>query len=127
MPYVKLLPTAQMPTHATPQSIGLDLYILTNVIIPLHDKILINTGIAFKIPMGYYGCIASCSGLAPHHHIHVGAGVIDLDYTSTIQVLLLNFGNQNHIVEADNRIAQLILEKITYPVLCEIPTLPNTE
>ena len=47
-----------------------------------------------------------------HHHIHVGAGVIDPDYIGPIQVLLLNFGNQNHVVEEDNRIAQLILEKI---------------
>ena len=77
--------------------------------------------------MGYYGHIASQSGLALHHHIHVGAGVIDPDYTSPIQVLLLNFGNQNHIIEANNRIAQLILEKIAYPVLCKILTLPNME
>ena len=59
LPYVKLLPMAQTPTCAMPQSIGLDLYSLTNVIIPLHDKILKNTGIAFKIPMVYYGRIAS--------------------------------------------------------------------
>ena len=55
LPYIKMLPTAHMPTHATPQSIGLDLYSLVSVIIPAHDKVLINTGVAFKIPMGYYG------------------------------------------------------------------------
>ena len=65
--------------------------------------------------------------MALHHHVHVGAGVIDPDYISPVQVLLLNFGNQNHVVEVDNRIAQLILEKIAYPILCEIPSLLNTE
>ena len=50
-----MLPTACMPACATPQSIGLDLYSPASVIILAHDKILINTGVAFKIPMGYYG------------------------------------------------------------------------
>ena len=43
LPCMKLLPTACMPTHATPKSVGLD------------DKVLIDMGIAFQIPMGYYG------------------------------------------------------------------------
>ena len=61
------------------------------MLIPAHDKILIDTGIAFQIPMGYYGQIASRSGLAICHHIHVGAGVVDPDYTGSVHVLLINF------------------------------------
>ena len=55
MPYIKMLPTVHTPTCATPQSISLDLYSPVSVIIPAHDKVLINTGVAFKIPMDYYG------------------------------------------------------------------------
>ena len=44
--------------EATPKSIGLDLYSPTSVLVPTHNKVLINTGIAFQIPMGYYGQIA---------------------------------------------------------------------
>ena len=57
-------------------------------------KILVDLGIALQIPMGYYGRIASRSGLAIHHHIHVGAGVIDPDYIGSIHVLLMNFSSQ---------------------------------
>ena len=57
-PYMKLLPTACTPTHAMPKSIGLDLYSPTSVLVTAHDKVLINMGIAFQIPMGYYGQIA---------------------------------------------------------------------
>ena len=74
LPYMKLLPTACVPTHAILKSIGLDLYSPTSVLVPAHNKVLINMGIAFQIPMGYYGQIAPRSGLALHHHIHVGAG-----------------------------------------------------
>ena len=84
-------------------------------------------GIAFQIPMGYYGQIAPRSGLALHHHIHVGARVVDPDYTGHVQVLLLNFSPQNHAIEVNHHIAQLILEKIAYPVLCEVPQIPTTE
>ena len=115
LPYVKLLPTACTPTCAMQKSIGLDLYSPTSVLVPAHNKVLINMEIAFQIPMGYYGQIAPRSGLALHHHIQVGAGVADPNYTGPVQVLLLNFGHQNHTIEVNNCIAQLILERVALP------------
>ena len=84
-------------------------------------------GIAFQIPMGYYGQIAPRSVLAIHHHIHVGAGMVDPDYTGSVHVLLLNLSSQNHAIKVDQCIAQLILEKVAYPILCEVPQLLPTE
>ena len=127
LPYMKLLPTACMLTCATPKSVGLDLYSPTNVLIPAHDEVLVNMGIALQIPMGYYGRIAPRPGLAIHHHIHVGAGVVDSDYTGPVQVLLLNLSSQNHFIEVNHCIAQLILEKVAYPILCEVPQMLLTE
>ena len=127
LPCMKLLLTACMPTCATPKSVGLDLYSPISVLIPAHSKILIDTGIAFLIPMGYYGQISPRSGLAIHHHIHVGAGVVDPDYTGSVHVLLLNLSSQDHVIEKNHHIAQMILEKIAYPVLCEVPQMLPTE
>ena len=127
LPCLKLLPTVCMPTHAISKSVGLDLYSPTNVLIPAHNKILVDLGIAFQIPMGYYGRIASRSGLAIHHHIHVGAGVIDPDYTGSVHVLLMNFSSQDHVIEKNHHIAQMILEKVAYPVICEVSQMLPTE
>ena len=127
LPYMKVLPAACILTCAMPKSIGLDLYSPTSVLVPAHDKVFINMGITFQIPMGYYGRIAPRSGLALHHHIHVGAGVVDPDYTGPVQLLFLNFSPQNHTIEVNHHIAQLILEKIAYPILCEVPQIPPTE
>ena len=69
------------------------------MLIPAHDKVLVDVGVAFQIPMGYYGRIASRSGLATHHHVHVGAGVVDPDYTGSVHVLLMNFSSQDHVIE----------------------------
>ena len=87
---------------------------------PAHDKILVDVGVAFQIPMGYYGRIASRLGLAIHHHIHVGAGVVDPDYTGSVHVLLMNFSSQDHVIEKNHQIAQMILEKVAYLVICEV-------
>ena len=127
LPCLKVLPTVCMPTQATSMSVGLDLYSPTNVLIPAHDKVLVDVGVAFQIPMGYYGWIASRSGLAIHHHIHVGAGVVDPDYTGSIHVLLMNFSSQDHVIEKNHRIAWMILEKVAYPVICEVSQMLSTE
>ena len=111
LPCVKLLLTTCMTTHATSKSVGLDLYSPTNVLIPAHDKILVDMGIAFQIPKGYYGWIASRSGLAIHHHICVGAGVVDPDYTGSVHVLLMNLGSQGHVIEKIHCIAHVKKKK----------------
>ena len=125
--FLKTLLTACVLTHATAKSIGLDLYSPVSVVVLPHGKILVDKGIAFQIPLGYYGHIAPCSGLALHHHIHIGAGVIDPNYTGAVQVLLLNFGSKSQVIEGNNHIAQIFLEKVAYPILCEVPQLAPTE
>ena len=127
LPCLKILPTACMPNRATLKSVGLDLYSPMNVLIPAHDKVLVDVGVALQIRMGYYGRIASRSGLAIHHHIHVGAGVVDPDYTGSIHVLLMKFSSQDHVIEKNHWIAQMILEKVAYPVICEVSQMLPTE
>ena len=121
LPCLKTLLTACMPTQATTRSVGLDLYSPIKVLIPAHDKVLVDVGVASQIPMGYYGWIASRSGLA------IGAGVVDPDYNGSIHMLLMNFSSQDHVIEKNHQIAQMILEKVAYPVICEVPQMLPTE
>ena len=125
--FFRTLPTTHVLTHATTKSIGLDSYNPVSVVVLPHSKILVDTGIAFQIPLGYYGHIAPHSGLVLHHHIHIGTGVIDPNYTGSVQVLLLNFGSKSQAIEGNTRTAQIILEKVAYPILCEVPQLAPTE
>ena len=50
LPCLKTLPTVCMPTRATSKSVGLDMYSPTKVLIPAHDKVLVDMGVAFQIP-----------------------------------------------------------------------------
>ena len=126
LPFVKMSSTAVTPTRATQQSVGLDFYSPANYIIPPYGQLLIPTQIKLGIPLGYYVRLASKSGLAILHHLHVGAGVIDPDYTGEIKVLLMNTAPHAHYVIRGDPIAQLILEKVSILVLKLVKELSPT-
>ena len=109
------------PTRATEGSAGLDFYSPADYIIPPHGQLLVPTQIKLQIPLGYYGRLASKSGLAI---LHVGAEVIDPDYMEEIMVSLINTASHVHNIAKGAPIAQLILEKISIPILKEVKELP---
>ena len=126
LPFVKMSANVGTPTRATEGSVGLDFYSPADYIIPPHRQLLIPTQIKVQIPLGYYGRLASKSGLAILHQLHVGAGVIDPDYTGEIMVLMINASSCVCSIKTGDPIAQLILEKMSIPILKEIKTLPPT-
>ena len=126
LPFIKMSPDAVTPMRATEGSVGLDFYSPANYIIPPHSHLLIPTQIKLRIPLGHYGRLASKSGLAILHKLHVGAGVIDPDYMGEIMVLLINTASHVHPINKGDPIAQLILEKVSIPILKEVTELPPT-
>ena len=124
--FVKMSSEAVTPTRATEKLVGLDFYSPADYIIPPHSQLLIPTQIKLRIPLGHYGRLASKSGLAILHHLHVSAGVIDPDYTGEIKVLLTNTARCAHSIVRGDPIAQLILEKVSLPILKRVKELPPT-
>ena len=125
--FVKMSPRAVVPTKATKYSIGLDLHSPDNYLIRPQKQVLIPTQIKLGIPPGYYGRIASKSHIAIQNQVHIGAGVIDPDYTGEIKVLLINNSKHYYQVKEGEPIAQLILEKVSMPILKQIKELLTTE
>ena len=126
LPFVKMSADAKIPTRATEESAGLDLYSPADYIIPPHGQLLVLTQIKLRVPLGYYGRLASKSSLAILHQLHVGVGVIDPDYMGEIMVLLINAASRVHNLAKGAPIAQLILEKISTPLLKEVDELLPT-
>ena len=50
----------------------------------------------------------------------IAAGVIDQDYRGNVGVILFNHSDKDFIVSKGDRIAQLICQKIAYPVIEEV-------
>ncbi|WIF29969.1 dUTPase [Orf virus] len=124
---VRLSQNATIPARGSSGAAGLDLCSAQDCVIPPHCSRVVFTDLLIKPPSGCYGRIAPRSGLAVKHFIDVGAGVIDEDYRGNVGVVLFNFGNSDFEVKKGDRIAQLICERISCPVVQEVNCLDNTD
>ena len=122
----RLCTHAILPRRATDGSAGYDLFSCDPVTIEPGDLACVPTGIAIKVPFGTYGRIAPRSGITVKHNVHVGAGVIDADYTGEIRVVLCNNGKNPVTFQAFDRVAQLILEQIVISEVREVAELGET-
>jgi dUTP diphosphatase len=116
---VKLLSdSAQCPKAGSEGAAGMDLYADKELTIDPNGKALVPLNISIKVPWGYYGRIAPRSSLAYKHHIDVGAGVVDSDYMGPVGVVLFNLSPDTPFkVNVGDRVAQLILERISVPTI----------
>ena len=116
-----------MPTKGSAKAAGHDLYASERTEIPAGGQVMIGSGIAIQLPHNTYGRIAPGSGLAvKYYRLATNASVIDSDYRGEVKVVLVNQGNQPDRVEQGDRIAQLIIEKITNKELQEVAELDDT-
>ena len=122
----RLCTHAILPRRATSGSAGYDLFCIDTVSILPGELVCVSTGISVKVPDGTYGRIAPRSGITVKHNVHVGAGVIDSDYTGEIKVVLCNNGKQVVQFKAFDRVAQLVLEKIEIAEVIEVTELNAT-
>jgi len=119
--------TAKLPVRATSTDAGLDLFSTETVQLQSLERKLISTGVSMAIPVGLYGRIADRSGNAYKLGVHVMAGVIDSGYRGEIKVLLVNLSNTTVTLEAQSKIAQLILTKIEYLTPVSVESLDETD
>ena len=101
------------PTRSSAFAAGYDTYAAKSAVVPPWGKALIDTDISIAVPAGTYARVAPRSGLASKYSIHTGAGVIDADYRGPVKVLLFNLSGTEFKVEAGDRIAQLIVERVS--------------
>jgi len=123
----KLKKDAFSPYQGSPGAAGYDLKAIKDGEIPVQSRGVVDTGISFQIPEGYYGRIAPRSGLSVKKSIDVGAGVVDSDYTGEIKVVLINGGTEPFVYKRGDRIAQIIITSIQTCPLLEVDSLEQTK
>ena len=87
----------------------------------------IDTGVHIELPRGYYGKVESRSGLNVNHDIVSCGGVIDEGYTGSIVVKLYNLGNEAHIFDPGDKVAQLVIQPYIAPEIEYVETLTETD
>ena len=108
----KLSEKAVIPTYGSPYSAGADLYsAMDEITIAPGETVLVKTGLALELPIGYAGLIYARSGLASKRGLAPAnkVGVVDCDYRGEVMVALHNHSNIPQTVAAGERIAQLVI------------------
>jgi len=93
---------------------GLDLHAAEDVVIKSGEYELIKTGLKIAVPEGYAGFVYPRSGLALKHGITVlnADGVIDSGYRGEVGVILINHSPEDFKINFNDRIAQLIIQRV---------------
>lgn len=121
----------QLPAYATTQSAGMDLRANIDGEIVLHpmERRLIPTGLHIALPEGYEAQVRPRSGLALKHGITVlnTPGTIDADYRGEVMVLLINFSNEDFVINDGERIAQMVIARHERGEFIEVDELDETE
>lgn len=122
---VRLHTDAFLPERKSVHAAGYDLHWCASMESEMKSKVLgpwsvvtMATGLAMSIPEGHYGRIAPRSGLALKG-VSVEAGVIDSDYRGHVEIVLSTHGLPVEVNNGD-RIAQLIIERISTPEVVEV-------
>lgn len=126
----KLSKGAIIPTYGSEYAAGADLYACMDeeIFINPGQTVLVHTGIAMELPVGYAGLIyarsglASKKGLAPANKV----GVVDCDYRGEILVALHNHSQETASILPGERIAQLVITPYITAAFTETDTLNET-
>jgi dUTP pyrophosphatase len=78
------------------------------------ERALIPTGLSFEIPAGYEIQARPRSGLAIKHGISLvnTPGTIDADYRGEVKIILINLGQEDFLIQDQDRVAQLVIAPV---------------
>jgi len=124
-------PDLPLPSYQSDGSSGLDLRAAVNKDLTLQpgDIRLIPTGLSVSIPKGYEAQIRPRSGLALRDGLGFvnSPGTIDADYRGEIAVIAINWGKKPITIRRGDRIAQMIINKVSKAILEEVDELDPTK
>ena len=126
----KLNDRAVLPAYGSEFAAGADLYACLDgdISIEPHATVLIPTGIALELPVGYAGLIYARSGLATKKGLAPAnkVGVVDCDYRGEVKVALHNHSETAQTVAEGERVAQLVITPYITAKFTEAEELSST-
>lgn len=120
-----------LPKYETEGAAGLDVRanIKEEIVLKSLERVLIPTGIRVAIPDGYEIQVRPRSGLALKHGITVlnTPGTVDSDYRGELKIILVNLSKDDYVIQANERIAQMVLNKVEQIEFELVDELEETE
>ena len=125
----RLDPDLPVPSYAKPGDAGADLYSRIDIDLAPMQRALVPTGLAIALPAGYAAFLHPRSGRAAKEGLSMvnAPGTIDAGYRGEIQVILINLDAKENIkIRRGERIAQLVIQKVSSAEFIEVEQLPGT-
>ena len=104
---------AYVPKRAHKTDAGLDIRSKETRFVLAHSSAIFHTGLHVQLPHGTAGLLVSKSGLNVNHGI-TSTGLIDEGYTGEIMVKLYNHSDYDYLVNAGDKISQLVIIPVIY-------------
>jgi dUTP pyrophosphatase len=127
----KLSAEATLPQYAKIGDAGMDVCacLSSPVCVDHGERVLIPTGLAFAVPLGFEMQIRPRSGLALKHGITVlnSPGTLDSGYRGELKVILFNTSSERFTVNHGDRIAQVVINELPQAHLEEVSILPDSD
>lgn len=127
----RLRPNASLPVYGSAGAAGADLRACLEESLSIRpgETVLVPTGLALAIPEGTAGFVYARSGLALKQDLAPAnkVGVIDSDYRGEVMVAIHNHGEETRVIEAGERIAQLVIAPVIHAEFEESDALDETE
>ena len=124
-------PDLPLPSYQSDGSSGLDLRAAVNKDLTLQpgNIELIPIGLSISLPEGYEAQIRPRSGLALRDGLGFvnSPGTIDADYRGEISVIAINWGKKPLTIKRGERIAQMVISKVSRATVEEVSELDGTK
>jgi dUTP pyrophosphatase len=124
-------PPLPLPLYMTEGSAGMDLYadIEASLQVAPLERVLVPTGVAIALPLGFEAQIRPRSGLALKHGLTMvnSPGTIDSDYRGEIGLIVINLGKEPVMITRGERIAQMIVQRVIKVEWEEVNALSTSE
>jgi dUTP pyrophosphatase len=122
----QLSPDGMLPLRSSEDAAGLDLYLPRNTMVLAHRVASVPLGIAVEIPYGCEGTIRPRSGWTTRGVV-AQLGTIDSDYRGELTVLIANLTEEVAMLQAGERVAQLVISPIEMLDAVEVDALSTTD
>jgi dUTP diphosphatase len=129
LPFKRLTDGAVLPDAHHPGDAGLDLRSTVSVKVDPGERAMVPTGVAVAIPEGHAGLVLPRSGLASKQGLTLAnaPGLIDAGYRGELICAVVNLDPSAPVViEAGDRIAQLVVIEVPAVVPAWVESLPET-
>ncbi len=131
IPVVRLDRDLPLPSYAHVGDAGIDLVAREDAVVrAAGGRVLVPTGIALALPRGHAGLVLPRSGLALKFGVTVAnsPGLIDCAYRGEIKVVLLNTDpHDDYEIRRGDRIAQLVVQRVSEVVWNEVESLDGDD